>query len=148
MSITDTQGPSSDHQYQVFATIAHPHPPCQYLPIIIVAGSSAVYPTAQRSDPIRVGSASVDLTRPDHIVVGCSDGCWVSEQSMYRMPQPPLQLPPGHAYAVPPQLHSAASTSIYSSGYPNPSDPAIGSGNMVPTVLNPNTVQKYDVRSD
>ena len=75
-----------------------------------------MYPTAQHSDPIRVGQASVD--------------------------------PPGDAYVVPHQLHSTVPPNTYPLGYPNPSDPAVVSGNMVPTAVNPNTVPKYDVGSD
>jgi len=48
-------GLHSDHQYHVYTTVSHPLPPYQNLPETVVAGSSAVYPTVQRCDPIPVG---------------------------------------------------------------------------------------------
>jgi len=77
--------PISDHQYSVYASVAHPQPPCQYPLVTVVAGSSAVNPTAQRSYPIPVGSASVNLTRPDNIVVDRSNGYCVSGQSKSKV---------------------------------------------------------------
>ena len=59
-----------DHQYHGHASVSHPLSPFQNLPVTIVAGSSAVYPTAQHSYLIPVRSSSVDPMRSDHVLIG------------------------------------------------------------------------------
>ena len=87
-----------DHQYHTYASVSHPLPPPQNSPVTVVARSSTVYPTAQHSYLIPVRSSSVDPTRSDHVVIGRSDGCCVSEQHVYRVLHPPLQQPPVHVH--------------------------------------------------
>ena len=79
-----------------------------------------MHPTVQRSYPIPIGSASVDPSRPDNVVIEHTNGRYVSEQNVYRMPPPPLQQPPGQSSVVPQPLHFVGTTNASQYGYPNP----------------------------
>jgi len=138
-----------DNLYYEYTSVSHPFPPYQKQnpPITVMTWSPAAYPMAQHSYPILVGSPSVDPMCSDHVVVGHSDGSCVSEQSVCRVPNPPVQQLSVHAQHASQQLHSAGSSSVHLLGHPNPSDPAAVSSlytsdHVVSAQLNPNTIPR------